>query len=199
MNLANKITLFRIVIAFVFMVFLFTEGVFFKVMALMLFLVAAASDFLDGFVAKRYSLESDFGKIMDPIADKILTIAAFMGFVEKGLVPAWMVVVIVMRELIITALRVVALRGGEVLGAGLAGKQKTVSQMVSIVFILVFIVIREAGVMWFGFWDASFEYWYKQAIFLLMLITVSLTIISGFSYLIANKDYLLSSRKGDLP
>ena len=162
MNLPNKITLTRIALVFVFMIFLFSKGLVFKTLALATFMVAAFSDYLDGFIAKKYKITSDFGKFMDPIADKILTLAAFLAFVEMKLIPAWMVVIILMRELIITGTRVVALNRGEVLPAGLAGKQKTVSQMFSIIVILVFIIFREAGVRTFGFWGPEFEYWYRH-------------------------------------
>ncbi|MGB2631185.1 MAG: CDP-diacylglycerol--glycerol-3-phosphate 3-phosphatidyltransferase [Candidatus Omnitrophota bacterium] len=195
MNLPNKITLIRIALVFIFMLFLFMKGLTFKILALATFMLAAFSDYLDGFIAKRYGIVSDFGKLMDPIADKILTLAAFLAFVEMKLIPAWMVVIILMRELIITGIRLFALAKGEVLPASLAGKQKTVSQMVSIFVILVFIIFREAGVRVFGFWSPPFEYWYKQLIFILMLVTVALTIISGVSYLIRGKKYLLNNEK----
>ncbi|MFH1846258.1 MAG: CDP-diacylglycerol--glycerol-3-phosphate 3-phosphatidyltransferase [Candidatus Omnitrophota bacterium] len=191
MNLPNKITLTRIGLVFVFMFFLFLKGVGPKITALGIFLIAALTDYLDGFIAKKYNISSDFGKIMDPVADKVLTLAAFLAFVELELVPAWMVVIIILRELIITSIRLIALRKQEVLAAGRAGKQKTFSQMFSIFVILVFIIIKEAGVGTFGFWNSGFEYWYKQVIFLLMLVTVSLTIISGVSYMVKNKKYLL--------
>ena len=155
-------------------------------MALVIFIIAAATDFFDGFIAKKYNIVSDFGKIMDPIADKILTIAAFLAFVEMKLVPAWIVVIIIMRELIITSIRFRALMQNEVLAAGVGGKRKTASQMLSILVILVFIIIKEAGVNTFDFWNPSFEYWYKQLIFIMMLITALLTIISGVSYLVRN-------------
>jgi CDP-diacylglycerol--glycerol-3-phosphate 3-phosphatidyltransferase len=195
MNLPNKITLVRVALVFVFMFFLFSKGVIFKTLALATFVIAAFSDYLDGFIAKRSGMTSDFGKLMDPIADKILTLAAFLAFVEMKLIPAWMVVIIIMRELIITGIRFFALNKGEVLPAGLGGKQKTASQMFSIFVILIFIVFKEAGIRTFGFWSPAFEYWYKQLIFILMLITVALTIISGVSYLIKGKGYLLSNGK----
>ena len=195
MNAPNKITLIRIALVFIFMFFLFMKGLTFKILALVTFMIAVLSDYLDGFIAKRYKIVSDFGKLMDPIADKILTLAAFLAFVEMKLIPAWMVVVILMRELIITGIRLFALKKGEVLPVSLAGKQKTVSQMFSIFVILVFIIFREAGVRVFGFWSPSFEYWYKQLIFILMLVTVALTIISGVSYLIRGKKYLLNNEK----
>lgn len=193
MNLPNKITLARIILTFVFMVFLFSSGLPSKIMALLTFLLAAFSDYIDGFIAKKYNITSNFGKIMDPVADKVLVLAAFLAFVELKLVPAWMVVIIIMRELVITSIRVVALKRNEVLPAGAGGKHKTVSQMVSIFVVLVFIVIKEAGVQTFGFWNTDFEYWYRQLIFILMLITVALTMISGISYLAGNRKYLFNS------
>ncbi|MBU1084303.1 MAG: CDP-diacylglycerol--glycerol-3-phosphate 3-phosphatidyltransferase [Candidatus Omnitrophota bacterium] len=195
MNLPNKITIVRILLTFIFMVFLFLPGLAAKFTALCIFIAAAFSDYLDGFIAKKYNIISDFGKIMDPVADKILTIAAFLVFVEMKLVPAWMVVIIILRELIITAIRLVALKNNDVLSAGLGGKHKTVSQMLSILVILAFIVIKEAGVKTFGFWNVSFEYWYKQLIFIMMIITTILTIISGVSYIAGNKRYLLNGNK----
>ena len=193
MNLPNKITILRMVLTFVFMLFLFTKSVFGKTMALATFLVAAFTDYLDGFLAKKYNHITDFGKIMDPVADKILVIAAFLAFVEMKLVPAWMVVIIILREMVITSIRVRALMYRQVLPAGIGGKHKTVSQMLSILVILVFIVIRETGTSVFGFWNSSFEYWYRQMIFILMLITVALTIVSGVSYLAGNRKYLFNN------
>lgn len=195
MNLPNKITLARVALVFVFMFFLFSKGVIFKTLALATFVIAAFSDYLDGFIAKRSGMTSDFGRLMDPIADKILTLAAFLAFVEMKLIPAWMVVIILMRELVITGIRFFALNKGEVLPAGLGGKQKTASQMFSIFVILIFIVFKEAGIRTFGFWSLTFEYWYRQMIFILMLITVAITIISGASYLIKGKGYLLNNGK----
>jgi CDP-diacylglycerol---glycerol-3-phosphate 3-phosphatidyltransferase len=195
MNLPNKITLSRIVLTFVFMIFLFSGGFTAKVMALVIFIIAAISDYLDGLIAKKFNITSDFGKIMDPVADKILILAAFMAFVEMKLIPAWMVVIIILRELTITSIRLRALANGNVLYAGRGGKQKTFSQMFSIFVILIFIVIKEAGVGSFHFWNDSFEHLYRQLILVLMTITVALTIISGISYLAGNKDYLLNDKR----
>lgn len=193
MNLPNKITLARIALTFAFMFFLFTKLPFGKILALATFVFAVFSDYLDGFIAKKYNITSDFGRIMDPVADKILVIAAFLAFVEMKLVPAWMVVIIIMREMLITSIRLWSLKNNDVLPAGKGGKHKTASQMLSIFVILVFIVIKETGVKTFGFWNPSFEYWYRQMIFILMLITVALTIISGISYLAGNRKYLFGN------
>lgn len=194
MNLPNKITLARIGLTFLFMIFLFSKGLTFKCLALATFIIAVTSDYLDGFIAQKYNITSNFGKLMDPIADKILTLSAFLAFVEMKLIPAWIVVVIIMRELVITGLRITALKNREVLPAGLGGKHKTASQMISIFVILTFIIFKEAGVRIFGFWDASCEYWYKQTIFVLMLITVTLTVMSGVSYIIGNRKYLQNEK-----
>lgn len=194
MNLPNKLTVARIILTFIFMFFLFSSGLVMKILALITFLIAAITDYLDGFLAKKYNIVSDFGKVMDPVADKILTLAAFLAFVEMKLVPAWMVVIIIMRELVITGIRLVALIKGEVLAAGVGGKHKTVSQILSIFVILIFIIIKEAGIKTFNFWNLNLEYWYRHLIFVLMLITVLLTIISGFSYLIGNRKYLFNEK-----
>jgi CDP-diacylglycerol---glycerol-3-phosphate 3-phosphatidyltransferase len=194
MNLPNKITIARIALTFIFMIFLFSNGIVFKIAALVTFMIAALSDYLDGFIAKKYDLKSDFGRIMDPVADKVLTLAAFLAFVEMKLIPAWILVVIIMRELLVTSLRILALKNNEVLPAGVGGKRKTFSQMFSIVVILLFIVFKEAGVEVFGFWNPSFEYWYRQVIFMLMLITVVFTVGSGVSYIVGNKKYIQNGK-----
>ena len=190
MNLPNKITLARIGLTFVFMFFLFSEGLAFKCLALATFIIAMLSDYLDGYIAHKYDSVTSFGKLMDPIADKVLTLAAFLAFVEMKLIPAWMLVIIIFRELLITGLRVMALMNKKVLPAGKGGKHKTFSQMLSIFAILIFIIFKESGVEVFGFWNDSFEYWYRQIIFALMLVTVLLTIISGVSFMLDNRKYI---------
>ena len=196
MNLPNKITLTRILLAGFFMVFLFMHGLAWKVAALLTFLAAALSDYLDGYIAKKYNLVSDFGKLMDPVADKVLTLAAFLAFVEMRLVPAWMVVIIIAREMLITGLRIArVLKHNDILAAGRGGKNKTVSQLVSIFVILVFVILKEGGERVFGFWTPEAELTGKNIIFFLMLITVMFTIISGVSYVATNRRYLFNDKK----
>ena len=191
MNLPNKITLFRILLVMFFMPCLFLRGLTPKIFGVIIFLIAVASDYLDGYIARKYDIVTIFGKIMDPIADKVLVLSAFIAFVELKLVPAWMVVVIVSREMIVTSLRLVGLKRDEVIVASMAGKHKTVSQMFSIFIILIFIAVKEAGTVHIlNFWNASFEYWYKQIIFVTMIITVILTLLSGISYILNNKNLL---------
>ena len=194
MNLANKLTISRIFLTFIFMIFLFSKGLFFKTAALFVFMLATWTDFLDGFIAKKMNQISDFGKFMDPIADKVLIISAFLAFVEMKLIPAWIVVIIVSREFIITGLRLIALARGEVIAAATVGKHKTVSQMLSIYVILIFIVFKESGRSVFSFWNENMEYYFKQTIFVLMLITALLTLISGISYIMKNKRFFKNAK-----
>ncbi|MFH1790805.1 MAG: CDP-diacylglycerol--glycerol-3-phosphate 3-phosphatidyltransferase [Candidatus Omnitrophota bacterium] len=198
MTLANKLTVLRIVMAFVFIVCLFAQGIIAKCLALAVFIAAALTDYLDGYLAKKRNEITDFGMIMDPIADKVLTLSAFIGFVEMGIVPAWMVVIIISRELIVTGIRIAAFAGGRVIAAGKGGKHKTVFQIFSILTILVFIVFKEAGVSVCRFWNPAFEYWYRQGIFILMIITVLLTVISGISYLRAGKNFFDNRKRGSI-
>jgi len=176
------------------MVFLFSRGVAAKTLALVTFLAASLTDFLDGYIAKKNNIVTNFGRLMDPIADKILVLAAFIAFVEMELIPAWMVVIIIFREAIITGLRIMALTQGKVLAAEDGGKHKMVSQVFSVLAILLFLIFREAGIKAFGFWSDSTERIYKDTIFILMLITTLLTLISGISYLIKSKGVYFNAK-----
>ena len=142
----NRITLLRIALTFVFMFFLFCQGLWAKVLSLLIFTFAALSDLYDGWLAKKRNMVTDFGKLMDPIADKILVLAAFAAFVQMQLIEAWMFVIIISREILITSLRLFALNKGRVLAATKVGKHKTISQMVVIFAILVFIVLKEVKI-----------------------------------------------------
>ena len=194
MNLPNKLTIFRIFLAAVFMFFLFSKGIVMKSLALATFLTASFTDFLDGYIAKKYNMVSDFGKLMDPIADKILVLSAFLAFVEMELIPAWMVVIIIFRDVAVTGLRMSALTRGKVISADEGGKHKVVSQVFAILAILLFLIFREAGIKVFNFWNASTESLYKDAIFILMLVTTFLTLISGMSYLIRNRGVYFNAK-----
>ncbi len=186
MNLANRLTVLRIVFTFVFMFFLFIHGLWAKVISLVIFALAAVSDFLDGRIAQKRNMVTDFGKLMDPIADKILVLAAFAAFVQMQLVDAWMFVIIISREILITSLRLFALNKGKVLSAAKAGKHKTVSQMSVIVLILIFVVLKEVMLTFFT-WNPSWESFFRQGIYVLMVITVGLTLYSGLYYLWENR------------
>lgn len=186
MNIANRLTVSRIILTFVFMFFLFCHGLWAKVLSLAIFTFAALSDFFDGWFAQRKNMVTDFGKLMDPVADKILVLAAFAAFVQLQLIDAWMFVIIFSREILITSLRLFSLNKGKVLSAAKAGKHKTVSQMLVIFAILGFIVSKEAMLTFFT-WNPAWEKFFRHGIYLLMLFTVGLTLYSGLSYLWENR------------
>ena len=186
MNLANKLTISRIILAGIFILLLFVRGVGAKFFCLAVFLTACITDYYDGLIARRKNNITEFGTLMDPIADKILILGAFLAFVEMKIIPAWMVMVIIARELVITGIRIIALSRKKVLSAEIAGKHKTVSQMVAVLSILVFLIIRDSG---FTFRYIEF---YNSGVYLLMLITVLMTLTSGISYMLRNKYIFMS-------
>lgn len=137
MNTANKLTMSRIVMIPLFLVVLYLDFEFNRYVALAIFIVASATDFVDGYIARHYNQITDFGKFMDPLADKLLVLAAMLYFVETGLMPAWALLLVVAREFAVTALRLVAVDGGRVIAAGWSGKVKTATTMVAICVMLL--------------------------------------------------------------
>jgi len=187
MNLPNKLTILRISLTFVFMFSLFLfEGIVARIASLLIFSIACLTDFLDGFIARKKDLVTNFGKLMDPIADKLLVIGAFIAFVELGIVSAWMVILIIGREMIITGLRILAATKGKFLAAEKGGKHKTVWQMAAIFLILGYLIFKEVSIN-LSFWNAKVELWCEVGIFTFMMITVALTLSSGISYLLRNR------------
>ncbi len=187
MNLANRLTILRIILTFVFMFFLFTHGFWAKIAAFVVFIFAALSDFFDGRIAQKRNMVTDFGRLMDPIADKILVLAAFAAFVQMQLIEAWMFVIIIAREILIMSLRLFALiNKGKVLSASRAGKHKTLSQMITIFLILGFIVSKEILLAFFT-WNPAWEKLFRQCIYVLMLFTVGFTLYSGLAYFWENR------------
>lgn len=186
MNLANKLTVLRIILTFVFMLLLSVTGLGWRIASLLVFSIAALTDLLDGRIAHKYNMVTDFGKLMDPIADKILVLSAFAAFVQMQLVRDWMFMIIISRELIITYFRLFALNKGKVMSAGKMGKGKTVSQMVIIFAILGFIVFKEVMLAYFS-WNPSWENMFHQGIDAFMWVILALTIYSGCSYLWQNR------------
>src|SRR5213594_3122807 len=137
MNLPNKLTISRFVLTVAFLAVIFSETRFHETIALALFCAASLTDYFDGKIAREQKLITNFGVLMDPLADKILVCSAFIAFVGLKWIPAWMVVIIVARELAITGLRLLAASKNVVLAAEGYGKHKTVSQIIAIISILV--------------------------------------------------------------
>ena len=166
MNLPNKITVFRIVMIPLFMVLFGLCNS--PIWAGIVFVIASFSDFLDGYLARKYELVTNFGKIMDPLADKLLVTAALLMFVEKGLTYSWVVMIILTREFLITGFRVVAAADGKVIAAGWSGKAKTVTQLIAVIF----------GI----FLGARFG----VVTNILLYIATALTVYSGSEYIVKN-------------
>lgn len=172
MNLPNKLTLLRILLIPLFLFFLFITGGIFRFLPLLVFIGAAVTDAIDGYIARRDNLITDFGKFMDPLADKLLTASAFIAFVEIDYLSSWVVVLIISREFLISGFRTLAASKGVTIAANKWGKVKTVFQMILIVVILM----DYTGYM--GFVSPS--------IIPFIIITVLLTIISGATYIYDN-------------
>lgn len=134
MTTASKITLARIVLIPVFMIVLLLG---FRIAALVIFIVASCTDFVDGYIARHYDQVSTFGKFLDPLADKLLVFSAMLVFVQWGLMPAWSVMVVLAREFAVTGLRLQAVSEGRVIAAGWSGKVKTFTTMVGLCIIMV--------------------------------------------------------------
>jgi CDP-diacylglycerol---glycerol-3-phosphate 3-phosphatidyltransferase len=198
MNLPNKLTVSRFVLTAFFLWALFWpwQIPLRNTLALVFFCVAGFTDFLDGKIARSCGLITNFGILMDPLADKILTCSAFVAFVESShlnanapvKVAAWMVIIIVSRELAITGLRLLAASKGVVLSAERFGKHKTISQIVAIIALLV----TDAKNEWSSWLQNIFQGWLVTFTEIALWLTVALTAASGLIYLWRNREIYLS-------
>lgn len=173
MNLPNKLTLFRVCLIPFFVLFMLVNicGSYDKYIALAIFVIASLTDMLDGQIARRYNMVTNFGKFMDPLADKLLVCSALICLIDSKL-QAWIVIVIISRELIISGFRIVAADNGIVIAASWWGKYKTTAQM-----IMIIVLIIDWNYKWFGILEYVFIY-----------LSLALTIISMIDYLIKNKN-----------
>src|SRR2546428_4692689 len=180
MNWANRITLSRLVLTFLFVVALNSSWQYGRTCALIIFLVAGLTDYIDGEVARRYAWVTNFGKLMDPLVDKIMMAAAFISLVPLRAVPAWAATTVVARDFLITGLRLMASVKGRVLPAERLGKQKTSWQVVTVIFFLTLLSVSELR-----YADERSTWWFRtwhEAGPVLVWITVALTIYSGLGY-----------------
>ena len=169
MNTANKLTLLRVILIPVFLGILYLDFQGSNYAALAVFVVASLTDLLDGHIARSRNLVTDFGKFMDPLADKVLVLAAMLWFVECGKMPAWAVAIVIFREFAVSGMRLVAVEGGRVIAAGWSGKVKTASTMVCL--ILMFLPFLPG--------------WVELACVWVIVVT---TLYSGAEYFIQNRD-----------
>lgn len=187
MNLPNQLTVSRFFLTAGFLLALFMEFPGSETIALVLFVVASVTDYLDGYLARRDKLVTNFGALMDPLADKILTCSAFIAFVGLEQMEAWMAIVIVSRELAITGLRLLAASKQVVLAAERWGKDKTISQIVAIISVLVLISYPE----WGTWGETVFGGWVPFFTRFALVVAVVLTALSGVFYLWRNREIYL--------
>ncbi len=185
MNLPNALTLLRIVLVPVFMLFGFMDGIVYDILSLLIFIVASITDHIDGHLARKHNLITNFGKIMDPLADKLLVTSAFLVFVAQGRMGVVPVMIILAREFAVTSLRVVAAGNGKVMAAGMSGKIKTVSQIVYIILMLL-------NIGKIPFIPETLAYFVEQTA---MWIITAITVWSGIDYFAKNKELIKSSLK----
>ncbi len=188
-NLPNRLTLIRVGLVPLFLLLLSFDNVYTHFLALLTFVGAAITDYYDGKIARERSQETDFGRLMDPLADKILICAAFIYFVESyPRIPAWIVTIIIAREFAVSGIRMLAASKGKIVAADKAGKLKTVSQLTAIITILhiiVYIKVAEA-VPAVAYWNVI-EDWAMILIYALIGFTLVMSILSGYNYLRANR------------
>ncbi|MGN9160221.1 CDP-diacylglycerol--glycerol-3-phosphate 3-phosphatidyltransferase [Clostridium sulfidigenes] len=176
MNLANKLTVLRIMLVPIFLICAMIDTTTTNIIALSIFIIASATDKLDGYIARSRNQITNFGKFMDPLADKLLVTCALILLVEKGIVAAWVVVVIIAREFIVSGLRTLAASQGVVIAASNWGKLKTVIQMIAIIMGLLSLVYNPE---WLNITT-------QVAIYLAAVITIG----SGVDYFIKGKDII---------
>ena len=188
MNWANRLTISRLVLTVLFVATLNWEWPYARTAALVIFILAGVTDFFDGEIARRYGEVTNFGKLMDPLVDKIMMAAAFISLVPLGAIPAWAATTVVARDFLITGLRLMASARGEVLPAERLGKHKTSWQIITVVFFLVLLAGRElgygepAGGWWLRAWNRAGP--------VLVWITVILTVYSGLRYAWKHRDVI---------
>ena len=178
MNLPNKLTLARIAAVPAIVALMYAGGTACGLIAVALFLAASATDFLDGHIARSRGLVTDFGKLMDPIADKLLVTSVMIMMTELGLLPGWMLVLFVGREFAVSGLRLVAAGKGRVLAAGMSGKAKTVAQMIALTASLLMYYLGAPE-------DAL-----RTAVLALNGVALALSLFSGGEYIWNNRDVI---------
>ena len=184
MNLPNKLTLVRCILTPIFLACVVIEFPFHYAVALAVFIIASLTDYFDGMIARKYNLVTNLGKFLDPLADKALTTAAFIGFVHmfnSGSLP-WALFLILAREFAVTSVRLLAAKDGVVVAASFAGKLKTVMQMVSIIYMLAFRQAVRINVVRDFIGGNEGVLWGSRIGLILIWISVIATIVSGIQY-----------------
>jgi len=186
MNWANRLTLSRLVLTILFVIALSSPWRYAHTTALITFLVAGITDFFDGEIARRYQTVTNFGRLMDPLVDKIMIAAAFISLVPLRAIPAWAATVVVGREFLITGLRLMASAKGQVLSSESLGKHKTSWQIITVIFFLTLLAIADwiRGPTMPLWWQRA----WAEAGTVLVWLTVALTLYSGLGYAWRHRD-----------
>jgi CDP-diacylglycerol--glycerol-3-phosphate 3-phosphatidyltransferase len=187
MTLPNQLTVLRIILTPIFLYFFLSNDPLYVQISLAIFFVAALTDWYDGWLARKFNYISDWGKFWDPLADKILTSTAFIGFVLVGLIPLWMVLLIIVRDLVITLLRVYAEGRGYNFVTSYYAKWKTVLQMVFLYYLLILYVGLKTKEVFIDNQELFSMLSNHNMIYFIMLVITIITVHSGITYLIKNK------------
>ena len=192
MNVANKLTLLRILLVPVFIGFMMFENHWGYLLGSLVFIAAAITDHYDGKLARERNLITDLGTFLDPLADKMLISAALIYFVgTKPSIPAWIVMLIIGREFAITGLRALAAAKGRIIAADPSGKLKTIVQLTVVITLLVLMTGRKFLHAFTTVWREQYDYWLQIGSYALMTAALIITLYSGYQYLRKNPDLLL--------
>lgn len=172
MNLANKITILRVFLVPLFIIFFYLDFQYSEYIALAIFIFASITDTIDGHIARSRNMITTFGKFVDPLADKILTTSAFILLVENGKIPAWVVIIIITREFVISGIRLLAASNGVTIAASKWGKIKTITQLVAIILLLLN--------------NFPFSYLGIPLDYIMLYISLFFTVLSGYDYVNKN-------------
>lgn len=196
MNLPNKLTIARIVLAPLFLLLAVWDFPFHYAVSLVVFIAAALTDMFDGKIARKRNLITNFGKFLDPLADKMLTTAAFLLFLDGGVMDVWALMLVLTREFMVTSVRLIAAKEGKVIAASMWGKAKTVAQFIAIIYMLT--------ALEFSTWQSTLLAGFSlpDALFTVPLIvgqvfiwiSVVLTVIAGFEYVWLNREYFIHDK-----
>lgn len=191
MNLPNKLTVGRIILVPFFVAALLANFPLNNAVALIIFIAASLTDMFDGKIARKNGLVTDFGKFADPLADKILVLAALLCFVQLGICDCVAVIIVLFREFSVTSIRLIAASKGKVVAANMWGKAKTVSQMIAIIAVIAMQIVLELSEVGLNFINtATFEPIFFVVGEILIWISVVFTIISGVVYIIQNRQFI---------
>lgn len=199
MNLPNKITISRIFLVLIFLLILLLPIPYRNFIALFVFIVAASTDGIDGHVARSRNQVTNFGKFLDPLADKLLVSTALIALVGEAKIPSWMVIVIIAREFIITGIRLLASNEGRVIAASMWGKAKTVTQIIAISLLLIdnyklsatdIFMTEKLKTLFLNFLESPINNTVGIFATIMIIVATLITIYSGYDYIAKNKDIL---------